>query len=174
MLPQPKRATSRDRLLVEEEHLPAAAALCCVRELRRELPDRGSTSKPLAATSAFSASSCVHFEQQVDRTLVLPPMAVRYSVPRACNGQAVFSSIKALARRMLTNGCCSRRKDECESREENLLAAGRGGKNQIGSRIGKRDGECMRQPRQMRRIEGYSGGKLSAWLLGDVSPASVE
>ena len=70
-VPQPKRATSRDRLLVEEEHLPAAAALCCVRELRRELSARGSTSKPSAATSAFSASSCVHFEQQLDRTLVL-------------------------------------------------------------------------------------------------------
>jgi hypothetical protein len=56
--------------------LPAAAALCRVRELRRELSARGSTSKPSAAASALSASSCVHFEQQLDRTLVLPPMAV--------------------------------------------------------------------------------------------------
>ena len=93
------------------------------------------------------------------------------AVPRACNGQAVFSSIEALACSTPTNGCCSRRKDECESREENLLAADRGGKNQVGSRIGKKDGECVRRPPQMRRIEGYSRGKMSAWLHGDVSLA---
>jgi hypothetical protein len=117
----------------------------------------------------------IHFEQ-LDRTLVLPPRAlldrVCRAVPRACNGQAVFSSIEALACSTPTNGCCFRRKDECESREENLLAADRRRKDQVGSRIGKKDGECMRRPSQMRTIEGYSRGKMSVWLHGDVSPAS--
>jgi hypothetical protein len=65
----------------------------------------------------------IHFEK-LDRTLVLPPRAlldrVCRAVPRACNGQAVFSSIEALACSTPTNGCGARRKDECESREENL------------------------------------------------------
>jgi hypothetical protein len=94
------------------------------------------------------------------------------AVPRACNGQAVFSSMEALACSTPTNGCGTRRKDEGESREENLLAADRRRKDQVGSRIGKKDGECMRRPSQMRRIEGYSTGKMSVWLHGDVSPAS--
>jgi hypothetical protein len=74
----------------------------------------------------------LHFEQ-LDRTLVLPPRAcfdrVCGAVPRACNGQAVFSSIEALACSTPTNRCCSRarRKEECESREENLPAGDRGG-----------------------------------------------
>ena len=50
--------------------------------------------------------------------------------------------------------------------KENLLAADRRRKDQVGSRIGKRDGECMRRPPQMRTIEGYSRGEnvgLVAW-----------
>jgi hypothetical protein len=45
--------------LVEEERVPVAAELRCVRELRRERSARGSTSKPLAAASGPSASSCI-------------------------------------------------------------------------------------------------------------------
>jgi hypothetical protein len=47
-------------LRARRSRLPAAAAICCVRKLHRELSARSSTSKPLAAASAFSASSCVY------------------------------------------------------------------------------------------------------------------
>jgi hypothetical protein len=83
------------------------------------------------------------------------------AAPLACNGhwQAAFSSIEALARSTPTNGCCSRRPNECESRKKNLLAVDRPRKDQVDSRIGKKDGEFLRRPPQMRRIEGYSRGK---------------
>ena len=48
-------------LRARRSRLPAAAAICCVRKLHRELSARSSTSKPLAAASAFSASSCFQF-----------------------------------------------------------------------------------------------------------------
>ncbi len=72
---------------------------------------------------------------------------------RVRNGQAVVSSI---AEALVTNGCCSRKTGECESTEGNLLAAVQykadpSGKNQVGSGIGKEDGEVIRRPSQMRR-----------------------
>ena len=57
--------------------------------------------EPILPAGAFSASSCVS-------------STVEYAVPRVRNGQAVVSSMaEALARLTPTNGCCSRRKEEC-------------------------------------------------------------
>ena len=59
--------------------LPAAAALLCVRELRRELSARSSSSRRsprLQPARSRLPLASVHFEQQLDRTLVLPPMAL--------------------------------------------------------------------------------------------------
>ena len=76
---------------------------CCCASLCPgvQLSVRSSSSRPLAAAGAFSASSCVS-------------STVEYAVPRVRNGQAVFSSMaEALARLTPTNGGCSRRKEEC-------------------------------------------------------------
>ena len=76
---------------------------CCCASLRPgvHLSVRSSSSRPSAAAGAFSATSCVS-------------STAAYAVPRVRNGQAVFSSMaEALARLMPTNGCCSRRKEEC-------------------------------------------------------------
>ena len=53
--------------------------LLCVRELRRELSARSSSSRRsprLQPARSRLPLASVHFEQQLDRTLVLPPMAL--------------------------------------------------------------------------------------------------
>jgi hypothetical protein len=162
-----------------EERLRAAAELRCVRELRRELfspqlylEALGRSQRVLGLLLRLFISSSWTARSPFLRGPAL--IAYAEQPPGACNGQAVFSSIEAFARSTPTNGCCSRRKEECACREENLLAGDRSGKNQVGSGIGKKDGECSAHAdhHKCAGSEGYSSGKCRPGCMETFSPAS--
>jgi hypothetical protein len=169
------------RTATQQGYSQVAAALGCVRELRRELVARSSTSRPLAAASAFSASSCVtsfraagpHARLSSDGSALIayaeqsPASATaKQAFPRSQRRSLPRSQRRSLVERRRTAAAPGER--ECEPREDNLLAADRGGCQaasttlEAGSerKTEKKDGDFIRRPSQTRRIEGVSSGKF--------------
>ncbi len=130
---------------------------------------------PWLQPAAFSASSCVYSFRAVGphaRPSSEGPALIAYAEQSAAHATVKQSSPRW--RRSLVQ------------RRRTAAAPGERTNANLGKRIysrqtddartklaaGKKDGECMRRPSQIRTIEGYSRGKMLAWLHGDVSPAS--